>query len=211
MPESARKWEYSIQTNISIIPLTYPQLGYTSHIGSNVDESWNDKYLMSGFSTMQLMADRFILNQTEPINTKMRHLAIDQLCDSIVPLLRLLRKHNSTRTDLESQYWKRWQNSSSQSNHHITCSKLVDTEARNLGLSLTPLTLPASYAPNDVRVAEFPTPKYTERDFYTKIENVFALCLVLTYLWPVVSKNGLILILFESQSICVTTGTFSQD
>lgn len=180
-----QSWEYTIQTNISIIPLTYPNLGYTSKVNVGVDSAWNDKYLMSGFTTMQLMADRFILNEQIETDASLEKLAVEQVCDSIMPLLRVLKHLNHSHwppsrvsVPLELRDLAR--------EKAVTCQQLVELAFKVFHLSLNPFTLPTSYLPNDVRIAEFPTPAYTSRDFYTKIQDVFALCLVLTYLWPVV-------------------------
>lgn len=176
MNSIGESWDYSIETNVSIIPWTYPNIGYTSRIDRGVDESWNNKYLMSGFITMQLMADRFIINKNVSIDKSIENISVQQLCDSIQPLIRLLHHTHvnisTTQTQTQTQ---------------TKCQDLVGILVHKFGLSLTPLALPNTYLPNDIRLAEFPTPQYTRREFYAKIENVFALCLVLTFLWPVVS------------------------
>ena len=205
---SPRKWEYTIQNNLSSIPLTYPNLGYTSRVSVEVDESWNDKYLMSGFTTLQLMADRYILNETIAADSRLETLALDQVCDSIVPLLRVLKHLNNSKWRQGSELPEALHKLPVSKGH--TCQKLLRLALNTFQLPLDPLTLPASFLPNDVRIAEFPTPAYTSRDFYTKIEDVFALCLVLTFLWPVVSSLSTWLVSYVDVA-SVPVSSYSRD
>ncbi|CAK9108749.1 ABC transporter A family member 1 (ABC transporter ABCA.1) (AtABCA1) (ABC one homolog protein 1) (AtAOH1) [Durusdinium trenchii] len=161
-------WDYEIQTNISVIPYTYPKLGYTEKIESGVNEMWTDQYMMSGFLTLQHAVDRFIIGHRVPESAYMDSLALRQICDTVDPLLPYLREHIS---DV--------------SLHGLNCTHLLERFVPKLGLDMSPFTTPASFIPNDVRMAEFPIPRHIDRPFYLKIKDVFGLDLVLTFLWPI--------------------------
>ena len=167
-------WDYSIQTNMSIIPATYPDLGYINKVDAGVDDTWNDMYMMSGFLSLQLMTDRYIMNRKVDVDDAMEKLAMQQFCDSLDPFVQNFKEFNETIDPKIEPFLK-----------NFSCMKTLDRAVADLGLSTKPLTEPMSYIPNEIRVAEFPTEDYTDREFYLKIENVFALILILTFLWPV--------------------------
>ncbi|GBG25686.1 ATP-binding cassette sub-family A member 1 [Hondaea fermentalgiana] len=163
-----REWAYTIQTNFSVIPLTYPKLGFTSRINVGVNEKYIDQYMMSGFLTLQQAVDRVIINQPLGSDREVRALALRQVCDAFDPLRSLVSKYLPPHT-LDG----------------VNCSHLLDEFLDFQDIDLGPLTDPVRFAPNNVRMAEFPTPEMVDKPFYRKIKNVFGLDLVLTFLWPI--------------------------
>ncbi len=174
------EWDYTIRTNISSVPPTYPQFGETNTFVSGVNEIYQNMYMMGGFLTMQLAVDRAIVNRTTFDKAHTRKLAIRQMCDSVAPLIANIKQlfPPDVRPELlgaaEEGDWTK-----------LNCTKLLGAGSAMFGLDLSPLTTPASFVPNDVRMAQFPIPEYTDRPFYLKIKNVFALDLILTFLWPI--------------------------
>lgn len=161
-------WAYTIQTNFSVVPLTYPKIGLTSRINVGVNELYTDQYMMSGFLTMQQAVDRVIINKPVGSEEDINALALQQVCDSIDPLRSLIEKY------IPSELL-----------HDANCTKLLRSLLSMQDIDLTPFTAPVRYAPNNLRIAEFPTPAMMDRPFYRKIKNVFGLDLVLTFLWPI--------------------------
>ncbi len=205
-------WDYAIQGNITSVPPTYPKLGFTDDISAGVNEQWLDMYVKSGFLTLQLAADRFITNQTvnESAADQVRNLAVRQVCDMVVPIFPYLGEIFANRTDdlvgglQEVGIWSEAILDGRPSRTNLTssppspgdlekvlkyvhdhCLTLIPNVVSKLGLDISPMTLPASEVPNDVRLTEFPTGEYTDRPFYLKIKDIFGLDLILTFLWPI--------------------------
>ena len=159
-------FDYSLRMNMSVLPITYPKVGLVDPLLVGVEPIWQDNYLLSGFSTIQLQVDRHLIGKKSKRTRKIKELAEHSICDSLQPILRqfsdLLNKPNLRKID---------------------CMKILNGLTLT-GLDLEPLLGPASYVPNQIRVAPFPTPDYTYRPFYEKIENVMSLVLLLCYLWP---------------------------
>jgi len=159
-------WRYAIRTNISIVPPTYPQVGFVDPLLIGVNEEYHDDYMMSGFLTLQLAVDRHIVNQPVRVTPQVRRAAVHSLCDSVDAVIEKVESLD----DIPAL-------------KKIKCRAIVaDLELG--GLDLSPLVKPAAMLPTTVRLAPFPTPKYVDRPFFAKIENVLSLVLLLCYLWP---------------------------
>jgi len=170
--DSTKGWSYKIQTNMSVIPFTYPKIGFTERIRTDVKELYMDQYMMSGFLTMQQTVDRYLINHTVSSSREVEQVALRQVCDTMEPLLPELE--NIVPFPIPKEILD-----------NIDCPELLREFMEVTGLHMDPLTKPVSYLPNDVRMAQFPTPKHISRPFYLKIKDVFGLDLVLTFLWPI--------------------------
>jgi hypothetical protein len=56
------RWDYAIRTNVSIVPPTYPQVGFVDPLLVGVNTEYVDDYMMSGFLTLQLQVARAIVS-----------------------------------------------------------------------------------------------------------------------------------------------------
>jgi len=171
--EGDGRWEYRIRTNTTVIPFTYPQMGYTEKFSTGVNQLYQDQYMMSGFLTLQHFVDRMIVNTTlKSQDDYVEDLAMSQLCDNVSPLLK--SKFIPDLTTMQPL---------TQQLSGPNCKTVLRSMLKNF--DLFPLVGPAAMLPNNIRVSPFPTPEYTDRSFYAKIKNVFALDLILTFLWPI--------------------------
>jgi len=160
-------WDYTIQANMTSIPFTYPRMGYIDKIHAGVNPTYLGKYATSGFLTLQQTVDRVIVNKKmKRSGSHIQKLALRQYCDVFMPILKEF--FNETKQRVIDAF---------------DCMNWLSNVSAMLDLS--PLTKPVSYIPNDARMTEFPTPAYTSRPFYDKIKAVFALDLILTFLWPI--------------------------
>lgn len=160
---------YSLRMNFTAVPGTYDQIPFVDPLLVGVNPAFQDMYMLSGFLTLQLQMDRHLINQKrKPSEHGVKDFAVRSVCDSITPMLRDLGK---MFPDLDTKTIQRFD-----------CVRTFAILA--MGMDLSPLTVPASYTPNQVRLAQFPTPDYADRPFYAKTEDVMSLVLLLCYQWP---------------------------
>ncbi|KAH9254619.1 hypothetical protein BASA81_007376 [Batrachochytrium salamandrivorans] len=160
---------YSLRMNFTAVPGTYEQIPFVDPLLVGVDPTFQDMYMLSGFLTLQLQMDRHLINQKlKPSEHAVKDFAVRSICDSISPMLRDLTK---LFPDMNNKTIQK-----------LDCVKTFAILA--MGMNLSPLTVPASYTPHQVRLAQFPTPDYADRPFYAKTEDVMSLVLLLCYQWP---------------------------